>query len=262
MSDLINQNRIERDKVLFDKIFDQYCRKDIVSSSRIARATRLKQTIIRSDRNTSNLGDVLEVGCGGGFSVDYLHGMFDHFTGLDYSKNLINLANKSHNLSNAEFLHLNFSDFDSAVKFDTIFMIGVLHHMPTIDSAICKCYHLLKPNGWLIVNEPQPTNSILQFLRKMRTYLDSSYSDEQDQIQGDLLSSIFTKNGFSKVRTYGQGLFSTPFAEVILSPQLLAKPISHLACGIDIFLESNFASLIKNLTWNVIVSGQKPSIVA
>lgn len=53
-----------------------------------------------------------------------------------------------------------------------------------------------------------------------------------------------------------QGLFSTPFAEVMLKPAILTGRLSALACETDRFLERSFPDKLKRFSWNLIVKGQ------
>lgn len=257
MSKNNNTGRIKRDKDLFDNISEDYYRKDLFSSSRKARSTRVIQTIKRAGNGNLTKSNVLEVGCGAGFGAEYLHGNYELYTGLDYSAKLIECAQKLKTLPSVEFLASDFFEFKTQKKFDTIFMIGVLHHMPNLVEAVEKCYDLLKPGGWLVVNEPQPANRFIQLLRRIRTYLDSSYSDEQDQLSHEQLISSFTNSKFNNVDAWPQGLLSTPFAEVVIHPQILSSPASWTACHIDNILETLFPQLLKKLSWNLIIAGQK-----
>jgi len=231
-------------------------KKDLQRSSRAARRTRLKQTL--KIAGSTQDSDVLEIGCGAGFACQYLKGMYCSYTGIDYSGQLIEFAKAEHALENVNFMEVNFYDFHPEKTFDIIFLIGVLHHMTDIPSAVQSIYRLLKPGGSLIANEPQPSNPIIHLLRKIRTKVDRSYSEEQLELQEAELISFFKQAGFEKVVSVPQGFFSTPFAEVVIQPQFLSLPLSKLACFIDLFLEKSFKKLLKKMAWNIIVSGTKP----
>ena len=80
----------DRDRELFGQIADKYCQKDLHFASRLARKQRLLHTL-RSVPSGSR-GNLLEIGCGAGFAVQYLEKNFASYCGVDYSDNLISYA--------------------------------------------------------------------------------------------------------------------------------------------------------------------------
>jgi 2-polyprenyl-3-methyl-5-hydroxy-6-metoxy-1,4-benzoquinol methylase len=256
MKSNLEQGRARRDRELFDAIALKYAKKDIYPPSRRARALRFVQTLNKLHLN--NQSDILEVGCGAGFASEYLRGRYRNYTGLDYSQELILSAQQRNRFSNASFQAADFFDYQTDNLYDVIFMIGVLHHMTNLTAALEKCLDLLKPGGVLVVNEPQDANPFFQYLRQVRTKIDKSYSAEQDQLDESELLELFSTSGFLKTRSYPQGFFSTPFAEVMLPPQWLMNPISHTVCLVDQLLEKYPSGFMKKMAWNIVVCGQKP----
>lgn len=252
----LDQDRARRDRELFDAIALKYAKKDIYPPSRRARALRFVQTLNKIHLN--NQSDILEVGCGAGFTAEYLRGRYGTYTGLDYSQELILSAQQRNRFSNASFQTADFFDYQTDHLYDVIFMIGVLHHMSDLPAALEKCLYLLKPGGFLVVNEPQDANPLFQYLRQVRTKMDKSYSAEQEQLDEAQLLKLFRSSGFLKTLSYPQGFFSTPFAEVMLSPQWLMNPISQAACLVDQVLEKYLSGIMSKIAWNIVVCGQKP----
>jgi SAM-dependent methyltransferase len=76
-----------KDRELFDRISGGYWLKDLLPAHRSARQCRLEQTIM-SIPVSSNI-TILEVGCGAGFSAEYLRGKYHEYCGIDYSDELI-----------------------------------------------------------------------------------------------------------------------------------------------------------------------------
>ena len=107
---MINKRELN-DKKLFDDIAINYVKKDLTHYCRVARKLRLSRSLkdIRQP-----IKKILEVGCGAGFSVDYLKGKFINYTGIDYSENLINYAIKHNSSPGVEFKCLNINDFDTS----------------------------------------------------------------------------------------------------------------------------------------------------
>ena len=146
-------------------------------------------------------------------------------------------------------------DGNSDSLYDVVLMIGELHHMSDLPTALRKSLMLLKPGGFLVVNEPQPANMIFQALRYVRSKMDRSYSVDQIQLDAEALKHLFRESGLINIMCSPQGFFSTPFAEVIIRPQLLTNMIGRAACKIDSLWERNLSGVMKKIAWNIVVSG-------
>ena len=248
-------DRSSRDRALFDRIASSYARKDLYEPSRIARIARLRRTLELGDLGPE--ADVLEIGCGAGFAACYLEGACRSYTGIDYSEALIRYAARLEVAPGAAFHAADLYDWRPAGRYHVIFAIGVLHHMPDIPRAMRCMLDMLEPGGSLVVNEPQPANALFHGLRKVRAALDSAYSSDQQELGESALVEFFRDAGFEDIRTRAQGLLSTPFAEVMLGPRVLARPLSALCCRVDAWLETRLQPVLKPLAWNVIVAGRK-----
>jgi trans-aconitate methyltransferase len=242
---------------LFNKIAVEYVAKDNYSSSRIARRNRILRSI--NSIHSENLGDVLEVGCGGGYSVDYLRGCFDSYHGIDYSSELIEHAKLKFSNLMCRFEVANIKNFNPDKKYDMILMIGVLHHLDDLAASLEKMVELLKPGAYLVANEPQSANKIIGACRKIRKKWDKKYSDEQIEMSFSSLTKSFQNAGLVEVKCFPQGILSTPFAEVVMGPQFITSPLSKLCCVADRIFESTFPEICKQISWNAVVSGMKPA---
>ena len=137
-------------------------------------------------------------------------------------------------------------------------MIGALHHMPDPRAALKHFIDILKPGGWLLANEPQSTNPLIQFTRRIRSLVDSSYSDEQDQYAPRALAQLVRDAGFVEIETVGQGLFSTPFAEVPLPGQRLLAPLVEVLVATDTLVERLMPAFTARAAWNTVLRARKP----
>ncbi len=251
-----NTSRADRDKALFNEIAASYSAKDLGSASIPARKMRLVQSLATCRDASGSAPDILEVGCGTGYSAQYLEGQYGSYTGVDYSEMLIEHARAVHQQDNVAFAACDFFAYEPGRQFDIIVMIGVLHHMQDVGKALIKCRDLLKPGGYLVANEPHPGNPLIQGLRKIRTAVDSTYSEEQVFLSPEFLQQEYARAGFSDIRTVPQGYFSTPFAEVILKPQFLFSLLCKMACVMDRCIEPANNRLLQKLSWNVIACGR------
>lgn len=242
--------REQEDKKLFDDIASNYVKKDLTSYCRVAR----KQRLVRSLKGIKQpIKKILEVGCGAGFSVDYLKGKFIGYTGVDYSENLIKYAIKHNSDTGVNFVCLNINEFDTDFKYDVVLMIGVLHHMPEPENVIKSLEKILSPEGIIVVNEPQAGNPFIGLLRKIRKKIDNNYSSDQVEFSENEICSIFQKCGY-EVKTYSQGVFSTPLAESRILPEFIGLPLAWIAAILDPFIEKLLSILsMKKLSWNIVV---------
>jgi len=249
--------REERDRELFNRISPAYARKDMVSYSRVARRLRLRCSL----RNLKKpIGSLLEVGCGAGFTAEYLRGELDSYTGLDYSEELIAFARGRHRFRDSEFICGNILEFDERRTFDVILMIGVLHHMPSPENVLERLRGRLAPGGVVIVNEPQNGNPVIGLLRVLRKKLDPNYSSDQVEFSRTELLRLFEGSGYA-AKSFSQGVFSTPLAETVVLPRVIGLPLAWLSVIVDPLFERLFDRLrLTGLCWNVVVEGRAAEV--
>ena len=103
--------------------------------------------------NTFNIknGKVLELGCGFGYDTKFLDESGFDVTGLDISKNAIDIAKKNNSL-NVKFKCIDFFNYDTENNFDLIYDRACLHgDFEPIEEYFLKCSSLLKNGGHLCV---------------------------------------------------------------------------------------------------------------
>jgi len=256
MTKKTNAERSRAEREHFNSIAPKYVKKDIYPPSRVARKLRVKQTV--SGINNSGTADILEIGCGAGYASEYLRGMYKSFTGIDFSGGLVNLARSTHKDPLVEFIEADLYKYEPGKKYDLIIIIGVLHHMVDIPLSLKVCKGLLKPGGVIAVNEPQDANILVRYIRMFRSKFDKNYSSDQEEMKRKELVKLFKEAGYSDVSVSPQGVFSTPFAEVMMKPKFIFLPFSLLAGQIDRFIEKVFGRILHGLSWNIIVKGVNP----
>jgi ubiquinone/menaquinone biosynthesis C-methylase UbiE len=249
-----HKDREQRDREHFDSIASSYTRKDEAASSRVARRFRLEATVGAVESQT--VRRVLEVGCGAGYAVDYLGDGFDEYLGVDHSAALVAIANERHGREGVEFAAGRVQELGLAGGFDLVVVIGVLHHLDDVDTAVAEMVRSLKPGGWVAVNEPQPHNPIIRILRRVRKRVDKTYADDQVEFSPSELVEMFERHGLVDVETRPQGYLSTPFAEVPLPVGAVTARLAAVAVSVDRWL-GNRRSL-QRLAWNSVAVGRKP----
>ena len=251
----VRNQQAHRDREFFNKIAGSYCKKDLRDSSRPSRQHRLLQTLADFQGEMPRQS-ILEIGCGGGFSPRYLKGDFGDYLGVDHSAELIEYAQQ--HFSDAAFRCCDALSLDPERPYDGVFMIGVLHHMESPADQLKAFYTFLTPGGWIAMNEPNSANPLIQWTRFIRKALDPHYSEDQRTYDHRSLERAFTDAGFVDVKTRGQGVFSTPFAEVPLRPDGFWAALSRLAIRLDAILESRAPQLLRHFSWNLIATARKP----
>lgn len=245
-------DREAADRAHFDATAQSYGRKDLIGSVSVARRHRA----IQSFRLVGKASHVLEIGCGAGHAAHYLEDRYQTYTGLDYSEQLIAQAQDLYAAPNRRFIAQNAKDFVPDRQFDAIIMIGVLHHMPDPGMVLRLAVGWLKPDGLIIANEPHSGNPFVRFARSMRARLEAVYSSEQDQYSTQQMIEIYRQAGLGDISVFSQGYFSTPFAEMPMPVQAIARPAARLACAIDKVVEK-YVNSANPCSWNLIAIGRK-----
>jgi len=120
------------------------------------------------------LGDVknkkiLDVGCGAGALSFYLAQKGANVTGIDLSKNSIEVCKNESKIRglNIDFREMNaqIPDFEDE-SFDMIVGSRVIHHLPNLELFFKECKRLVKPNGYIAFIEPLKKNIIVELNRK------------------------------------------------------------------------------------------------
>lgn len=114
--------------IKFNCIAKKYAEKDqnIVSSK--AREFRLISLVkfIETKFNITHFSNVLELGYGVGANSKYLKNYYEHYTGIDYSKEFIKMANNLYANNNTKFLCGNLKDYTFQNKdFDLVIGVGI-----------------------------------------------------------------------------------------------------------------------------------------
>ena len=108
-------------------------------------------------RNYAKEGDsILDLGCGNGRLAQLFENMNVSYLGVDNSEELIRIAQeKFKDKENIKFEVGDVTNIYRNESFDLIFMLAVLHHIPTKElrlKILTDIYNLLKPGGMLVMS--------------------------------------------------------------------------------------------------------------
>lgn len=100
----------------------------------------------------TNLGNVLELGCGTAYYTPLLAANAKTVLSSDFSAQMVHMATqKMANFANVTVEQVNALALPyTNQQFDSIFMANLLHVLPEPEQVIAQCYPVLKPNGKLI----------------------------------------------------------------------------------------------------------------
>jgi ABC-2 type transport system ATP-binding protein len=101
----------------------------------------------------TDLGDVLELGCGTGYFTETIAQKADHVHATDLSDELLEVAGKRFNENNKiiikkeDCMNISFA----SDKFDCVFMANLIHVIEKPLKALQESHRILKDNGLLII---------------------------------------------------------------------------------------------------------------
>jgi ubiquinone biosynthesis O-methyltransferase len=95
--------------------------------------------------------NVLEIGCGYGYTTYAVAKLGNNVTGIDLSKKSIEFAMKELKLPNSNYINVNIFDYKPSEKYDVIYSTDVFEHFTDTNKFIEKAKSLLNPNGKIII---------------------------------------------------------------------------------------------------------------
>ena len=168
------------------------------------------------DRYVSNWQGlkVLDVGCGGGFSSEFMAAKGVVVSGIDQSAKCIQAAQK-HAESNGFKI-----DYRQAVAekipygnatFDAVVCVDVLEHVDNVEQVILEVYRVLKPNGLFLFDTINRTFKsrlvMIWLLENILMQIDRGVHDWNKFIQPEELTQWLHAAGFKNIDIKGFDIF-------------------------------------------------------
>ena len=134
--------------LLFDLMAKRYAKQPIADQAAYEHKLALTRKYFTPD------SDVFEFGCGTG-STALLHAPHvRHIEAIDYSKNMIAIANEKkteEGIDNVDFTVADIADIDPARRqYDAVLGLNILQLIEDIDAVNRQIHALLKPGGYFI----------------------------------------------------------------------------------------------------------------
>ena len=97
---------------------------------------------------------VLDVGCGTGWTSEFLARAGYRVTGLDISPAMIEASRRLRSLPGLDFVAADFEHMTFDRSFDAVLFFGSLHHSENPEAALAACRNALTEGGVIVLMEP------------------------------------------------------------------------------------------------------------
>lgn len=159
---------------------------------------------------------ILDVGCGGGFTCEFLAARNAQVFGIDQSQVCIEAAKK-----HAAFSQLNIDyqhSFSKALPypnnfFDTVICVDVLEHVADLKQTVTEIYRVLKPGGLFCFDTVNRTLKsyfiMIWLLEDILKKIPRGIHDWKKFIKPEELIQIMQNTGFANIEMKGFNLFGS-----------------------------------------------------
>lgn len=166
-----------------------------------------------------NTGHALELGCGEGFTTEWIAKIVGSLDVVEGSEFFLAMAKaRTRNLSNVRFFHSLFEEFRPTCSYDYVFALWVLEHVQNPAELLKAVYSFLNPEGVLFVTVPNANALSRQLARHMGLIGDLKDLTENDVRHGHrrvydrvFLNRELARAGFVLISQ--SGLMLKPFAD-------------------------------------------------
>lgn len=140
---------------------------------------------------------ILDLGCGTGWTSNFLARVGYAVTGLDISADMIRAAAHLHPHPALTFVVGDFENIPTTSSFNAVVSYGALHHCQSLSSALSGCKRALKEDGLLILMEPGKGHAESETSVKYT----SEYGLTERSLPPQLITSTLHKLGYREVQT-------------------------------------------------------------
>lgn len=163
------------------------------------------------DEHVGRKGSLLEIGCGDGVFLKQAQKAGWRVQGVEPSERAVLVA-RSHGVP---VTHGTLDDVPRTEPFDCVTMYHVLEHVPKPKEALARIYSLLKPNGILVLELPNPYS--IDYLYSQKLLRKSiSYPHHLYLFPAQLVRKMLTSAGF-RIRTTAYSKSASPWKRLVRS---------------------------------------------
>ncbi|MBD2311803.1 3-demethylubiquinone-9 3-O-methyltransferase [Desertifilum sp. FACHB-1129] len=177
----------------------------------------------------------LDVGCGGGFSCEYMAKRGVKVSGIDLSEKCIQAARNHANLNQLEI------DYRQGVAekmpynndtFDAVICVDVLEHVADVSQVLAEIHRILKPNGIFFfdtINRNFKSKVVMIWmLENILREIQPGVHDWEKFITPEELTQMLESQGFNQVEIQGFDMFGS---------WEVSNPVAFLKEKLDIYRE-------------------------
>lgn len=165
--------------------------------------------VLREEVDAGGLGVVAEVCCGKGEAFALFEDTIEKGVGIDVSSSMLHKGKASFESDRLHFVQGDATRLPLAGKsFDTVFMLGGIHHVPDRDALFRQVFKILRPGGTFIWREPVSDFWLWKFLRAIVYRLSPILDHETERpLTWDETVPLLEETGFEVRRWRTCGFF-------------------------------------------------------
>ena len=207
-----------------------------------------------------NFDQVLDLGCGSGFTINSLSVISKEVYGIDLSIDMLHMVENNNEtlkgLLRGDAENLPFKEN----SFSHIFIQGMLHHLENYKNSLSEAYRILSPGGEILVIEPSNDVLLIRVARRIMYKFSEEFDEKDEGYKQDELVEAFRNAGFEVAIVKRAGYLGYLFAQFPDKFSFLSNlPFSIGITRILIFLDRIFAiiPLLKSISFQVVILGRK-----
>ena len=139
---------------------------------------------------------VLDVGCGTGWTSEFLAQAGYRVTGLDISTAMIEASRRLRKHAGLDFIAGDFESMDFNQAFDAVLFFGSLHHSENPEAALVSCHKALKDGGVIVLMEPGEGHEEAETSQKYA----GEYGLTERSLPPSVLCPMLSKAGFRNLQ--------------------------------------------------------------
>jgi len=178
-SPLPKTSESKRQQAHYDKVSKEYC--ENLAYPHTEEYMKYLDASLLDIIKTVSLGRMAEVCCGRGEAISLFRNYYNEAVGVDISEAMLNQGANQHSEGNVFLLQGDATNLPlQSNMFDTVVMLGGIHHVNDRKTLFSEVYRILKPEGKLIFREPVSDFFLWRWLRSVIYRLSPALDSETE----------------------------------------------------------------------------------